>query len=249
MKAIYEPKGRALEYAPLACNLYTGCRHGCRYCYAPRVLRRDRAEFGRDVRPRAGILQALSRDCARARAGAYGEDKRVLLCFTCDPYQKGVEDVTGDALQMLGEAGMIPVILTKNPKLALRWDADYLFKYRAEFGVTISLTSESDREKWEPGAVPIEERFEALRAAKALGLYTWVSVEPVIYPEQALEVIRKSAEIGVDAIKVGKLNYDAGMEAQVDWWLFAKHVRTFRDASVRPVITLKADLENYPSHK
>ena len=35
MKIIYEPKGKALEYAPLACNLYKGCPHGCRYCYGP----------------------------------------------------------------------------------------------------------------------------------------------------------------------------------------------------------------------
>jgi len=38
MAVIYEPKGMALEYAPLACNLYRGCQHGCRYCYAPNCL-------------------------------------------------------------------------------------------------------------------------------------------------------------------------------------------------------------------
>jgi DNA repair photolyase len=31
MRIIYEPKGRALEYAPLAVNLYRGCSHGCDY--------------------------------------------------------------------------------------------------------------------------------------------------------------------------------------------------------------------------
>ena len=34
MNVIYEPKGRAREYSELACNLYRGCTHGCRYCYA-----------------------------------------------------------------------------------------------------------------------------------------------------------------------------------------------------------------------
>ena len=28
---IYEPKGRAREYAPLACNLAVGCVHRCVY--------------------------------------------------------------------------------------------------------------------------------------------------------------------------------------------------------------------------
>ena len=31
---IYEPAGRAREYAALACNVYRGCEHGCIYCYA-----------------------------------------------------------------------------------------------------------------------------------------------------------------------------------------------------------------------
>ena len=40
MGYIYEPKGRAREYGELALNLYSGCRHGCKYCYVPAVLRR-----------------------------------------------------------------------------------------------------------------------------------------------------------------------------------------------------------------
>src|SRR5215472_2137732 len=31
--AIYPPRGQAGEYAPLACNPYRGCGHGCVYCY------------------------------------------------------------------------------------------------------------------------------------------------------------------------------------------------------------------------
>jgi DNA repair photolyase len=33
MQTIYEPKGKAREYAPLALNLYESCPHGCKYCY------------------------------------------------------------------------------------------------------------------------------------------------------------------------------------------------------------------------
>lgn len=42
MKPIYEPSGAAKEYGDLAINIYTGCPHGCFYCFAPSVLRRDR---------------------------------------------------------------------------------------------------------------------------------------------------------------------------------------------------------------
>lgn len=45
MSVIYEPRGRAREYAPLACNVYSGCDHGCKYCYAPAVIRKSRQDF------------------------------------------------------------------------------------------------------------------------------------------------------------------------------------------------------------
>ena len=35
-KAIYNPKGKAGEYAPWACNFYTGCSNDCEYCYCKR---------------------------------------------------------------------------------------------------------------------------------------------------------------------------------------------------------------------
>ena len=42
---IYAPAGQAGEYAPLACNPYKGCGHGCAYCYVPLVTRQDRKDF------------------------------------------------------------------------------------------------------------------------------------------------------------------------------------------------------------
>ena len=39
MDVVYKPRGRAREYSELACNLYRGCTHGCRYCYAPASMR------------------------------------------------------------------------------------------------------------------------------------------------------------------------------------------------------------------
>lgn len=46
---IYEPKGRANEYSPYACNLYIGCSHRCRYCYAPHALQRSADNYFRII--------------------------------------------------------------------------------------------------------------------------------------------------------------------------------------------------------
>ena len=54
MKPIYKPKGKAAEYGEYALNIYTGCPHGCYYCYSPNVLRKDRNVFHSEVEPRKG---------------------------------------------------------------------------------------------------------------------------------------------------------------------------------------------------
>lgn len=59
MKPIYKPKGAAAEYGELALNIYTGCPHRCFYCYAPRVLHKDREAFHSIVEPRENIVEAM----------------------------------------------------------------------------------------------------------------------------------------------------------------------------------------------
>src|SRR3990167_3742067 len=83
LNIVYKPKGKALEYSPLAANLYTGCAHGCLYCYAPSCMRMNRAEFYGNPRPRPNVIKLLEADCKKLA----GCKDRVLLCFTCDPYQ------------------------------------------------------------------------------------------------------------------------------------------------------------------
>lgn len=56
LQAIYEPKGKAAEYAAYACNLYRGCTHGCTYCYAPQVLKRPVTGYSRTSLPEPTTL-------------------------------------------------------------------------------------------------------------------------------------------------------------------------------------------------
>ena len=67
MRVVYEPKGRAREYSELACNLYRGCVHGCRYCYAPACMRTtgEKWHARAEARPKvdhAALAQAWAAD-------------------------------------------------------------------------------------------------------------------------------------------------------------------------------------------
>lgn len=208
MNAIYETRGRAKEYCPLAVNLYTGCSHGCVYCYSPDVTHRDREKFKTDPQPRKGIMVQLIKDAKLlAKLNKQADRGPVLLCFTCDPYQPLEETTmfTRNAIWLLHEYGIRVTILTKAGLLAQR-DFD-LYKPGDSFGTTLTCLDSAQSQVWEPGAALPAERIANLWAAhEKKGISTWVSCEPVIYPETTLDLIRATHRF-VDMFKVGKMNY------------------------------------------
>ena len=113
---IYEPKGRAAEYAHLALNIYTGCDNMCNYCWAPSVLHMKPKKFHQVTR-RKGLLAALDKQCPTLK----GTDKRVLLCFACDPYPKMETQwrQTGHVLTMLSNNDIPFQVLSKSGARAL----------------------------------------------------------------------------------------------------------------------------------
>ena len=109
-------------------------------------------------------------------------------------------------------------VLTKGGKRSIG-DFDILERNDWKFGSTIIFLNEKLREDWEPGAASIAERIEAVREAHRRGIFTWVSVEPVVDAGEALSVMRELREV-VDLWKVGKLNHDKEREAAIDWKRF-----------------------------
>ena len=59
MDIIYAPKGKAREYANLAFDIYTGCTHCCRYCYAKHYSRED---FYAAAHPHPHIIDRLKKE-------------------------------------------------------------------------------------------------------------------------------------------------------------------------------------------
>jgi len=226
MRVIYQPQGRAAEYGKLAGNIFHGCGHGCRYCYAPGFLHIDQDEFRKNPYPRANILEHIAKNLENEDPALAGE--RVLLCFTCDPYQPLESEslLTRAVIQLLHNFEHPVTILTKGGLRSQR-DLDLLDE-RDQYACSLVFADEHYREKYEPGAAPTAERIAVLREAHDRGIPTWVSCEPVIFPRQTLQLIREAAPY-TGMIKIGKLNHNKPgtpsyiPEAEgVDWAMFGE---------------------------
>ncbi|MDL2315496.1 hypothetical protein LJC59_00235 [Desulfovibrio sp. OttesenSCG-928-A18] len=239
MPAIYEPRGKAFEYSPLALNLYKGCAHACAYCFAPSATFTERAKFSQKsyIRPRPGILGELEKDAQKFS----GDQREILLSFTSDPYQPCEEKhgITRKALEILKANSLRPTILTKAGVLAQR-DFDILSTIPgAAFAVTLTSDSEVESAEWEPQAGKPCERIDSLKKAHEAGIKTWVSFEPVINPDAALRLVEQIYPF-VDLFKVGKLNYHAHSKT-IDWPAFRESITTLLDKIGKPYI-IKKDL-------
>lgn len=209
-KPIYQPTGRANEYGGLACNIYTGCNHGCTYCYAPSILKKSKAEFAQ-VAPRNMIVESVKKQLDRERITG----QLIHLCFTCDPYPADIDTTpTREVIKAIKAAGNNVQILTKGGKRAER-DFD-LLDGGDWFGVTFTGAIQfNEAAKWEPGAAYYVERLGSLMEAGATGIKTWVSCEPVINTENIYDLITNSDYI--DLFRIGKMNYHA---TSIDWAAF-----------------------------
>lgn len=214
MSMIYEPAGKAREYSPLALNVYLGCSHGCKYCYANAIAHRNgNDKYYCKPDPRIRVLDRLPKELQKT------PKQQVLLSFIGDAYCETTDDnaLTRSALEMLLEAKMPVAILTKGGKRCLK-DLD-LFKQFGEhiqIGATLTFDNEQDSQRWEPGAAMPEERLEVLRTLHDNGIRTFASFEPVIIPEQSLNLMEQSLNF-IDVYKIGKLNNYRGIDKLVDW--------------------------------
>jgi len=221
MNLLYEPSGKAKEYADLAINLYKGCTHGCTYCFGAKTPWVSPDHYYSVASPKKDVISKLQQDCKKLN----GDTPEILLSFIGDIYQHAEMELklTRQAIKILIENNLPFTVLTKGGSRAVR-DFDLLEGYeRGRFGTTLVFMNQKDADYWEPGAATIKDRIMAIQEAHDRGIGTWVSLEPVIDPAQALQVIRELYPL-VDRWKVGKINHSKPVENSVDWIRFRNDV-------------------------
>ena len=207
-KALYTPKGAAMEYGRIGCNFYTGCPHECEYCYLKRGIT-SKALGGTEVR----LKKCFKDEADAARILRNELDKHleqcqrygIFLSFTTDPMIDETRNLTSIAIS---EATIrdIPVwVLTKCSNFIydecnfMAWmDAiNPIYRYRINFGFTLT-----GRDDMEPKANTNQDRIMAMRRMHLMGFSTFASIEPVIDWPSAERIV-KEAMTWCDHFKLG----------------------------------------------
>ena len=209
---IYAPAGQAGEYAPLACNPYSGCGHKCAYCYVPAVLKITRESFDAGAYPRENFIDKLKKDARKYQAA--GITEQVMLSFTTDPYPPTDNTLTRRVLEVMIDNGLAFCTLTKGGSRALR-DLDLFRPDRDAFASTLTSLDPQFSAKWERGAQLPDDRIATLRTFHDAGIFTWVSLEPTLDVEASMQIVRETHSF-VDLYKIGRVNY-LPMTKTTDW--------------------------------
>jgi len=189
-RKIIRPSG--IEWTQYNCNIYHGCYHDCRYCYARQMTARWR-EFWpggidwRDVHVVKNAVELAMRDIKIQRPG------KIMFCSMTDPYQPIERDtrLARKVLEILLASPFHILILTKSPLVSRDYD---LISGHQNVEVGFTVTSLEDIPYWEPYAPGNTKRIEALKKAHEIGIRTFVSIEPwipnVTYPQSIIMKLR-----------------------------------------------------------
>jgi DNA repair photolyase len=186
-------------------------------------MRTNGEKWHAQAEPRNNVLKLLEKDADRLQ----GDSRSILFSFLSDPYQpiEQTERLTRQALEIMAKQGLDNKVLTKGRADLILEDMGLMKSARTQLGVTLCFADDNVRRYWEPNASTVDERLTILKTAHRAGIFTWVSLEPVIKPDQALEVIRMAHPF-VNFWKVGKLNHMKEYEQAVDWKRFLLDAET-----------------------
>ena len=192
-KVIYNPKGKAAEYAQWACNFYVGCSNGCEYCYLKKGILNS--TMGMDVpRLKSGFKdEAEALECFKKELLQNADEIRkhgLFFSFTTDPLLEETSDLTWQAAYFAMDNDVPVQILTK---CVGRW-VDQLCEevhpsWRKYLAIGFTLTG---YDEMEGNSSSTKQRMNAMRKLHKAGYKTFASMEPVVDFLMTLSLINLS---------------------------------------------------------
>lgn len=198
-----------VEYGDYTINHIIGCSHGCKYpCYAYMMSHR----FGKAKTIEQWCKPVLCENALELVKAElpklHDKIKNVQLCFSTDPFMYNNDLFAEKSIEIIREVNRYNIpcyVLTKGilPASLINDKINW-------YGITYVSYDESFREKYEPGAAPLNERLNALKYLHDNNCKTWVSIEPYPTPnmiEQDLNILLDNIRF-VDRIVFGRLHYN-----------------------------------------
>lgn len=150
-------------------NPYTGCSHGCLYCYASSYIK----DFF-NPRPKKNFLEQVRRDIARIPRRSI-----INVSSSSDPYQplELEHGYTRRLLELLRDRYVVEIV-TKSD-LVTR-DKDLLAGRRSLVSITITTLDDSLARRLEPNAPPPSRRVKAVEELSQSGIPVVVRLDPII---------------------------------------------------------------------
>jgi DNA repair photolyase len=172
----------------LTLNPYTGCDHGCAYCYASSYIPRFQ-----ECRPKKDLLRKLRREAVKLKG------ETVSISNSSDPYPRmeATIGLTRRCLEILAESNCRIQIVTKS-NLVMR-DDDLLSKAPSTVALTITALDADVARLLEPDAPSPAERIRAAEDLIGKGVHVSVRIDPVIplVNDKAEKLVATLASIGV----------------------------------------------------
>ncbi|MEM2215958.1 MAG: radical SAM protein [Nitrososphaerota archaeon] len=169
---LFDPWRSSLCTCPIKYSFdpYTGCSHGCLYCYASSYIR----DF-HNCRPKKKLIEMVKKDLVRLP-----ENSIISMSNSSDPYPQIEKELklTRICLEEFCKYPIRLLVVTKSD-IVLR-DIDLLREVGAAVTISITTLDDSLARKIEPSAPPPSKRIQALAKMSEEGVNTGLRLDPII---------------------------------------------------------------------
>lgn len=200
-KLIYQPKGKAREYSPWACNLYNGCSNKCEYCYNRHGV--GAKLLGNDIPTlkTGATIEQFKKELLKYKDQIIADGKGLFFSFVSDPFLDDTFELNMECANIALKEKVPCVFLSKRrvPVQMIPMFMKHVHKVKVGFTLT-------GFDHLEPGADTNEQRITEIKALSTRGISTWASIEPIIDPDKSLEMIEKAYGAGCREFKIGLLS-------------------------------------------
>lgn len=214
MKMRQTRKTGTREWAEETRNLYAGCKHDCKYCYA----RANALRFGRIQSAGQWINMSLNKSAINLATSKTAKPRRIMFPSTHDLFPEHLDVIIVSALTTwLAQGNQILIVTKPHIEVVKRLCSEFRSaREQIIFRFTIGSMNNEVLSFWEPGAPSYEERYESLCFAHANGFETSVSCEPYL-DNKIYDLVESVSMFVTDSIWIGKMNR-IGRRVNTEGW-------------------------------